>query len=61
MIEHIKPRNRPPAGLRIPFDPGKPSDGPELKRPPGIGEARFVAFNLPSLVHGQRVYPKRKV
>lgn len=61
MIERIKPRNPPPAGLRIPFDTGAPYDCPELKRPQGIDEARFVAFNLPSLVHGQRVYPKRKV
>lgn len=61
MSEHIKPRGHPPAGLRIPFDTGTPYDCPELKRPPGIDEARFVAFNLPSLVRGQRVYPKRKV
>lgn len=61
MIEHIKTRGHPPANQRVPFDTGAPYDCPELKRPPGIDEARFVAFNLPSIVHGQRVYPKRKV
>ena len=34
---------------------------PELQRPPGIPDERFEAFNLPSLMNGVRVYPKRKV
>ena len=61
MINHIKTRGHPPAKQRIPLDRGDPYTCPELKRPPGIDEVRFVAFNLPSLVHGKRVYPKRKV
>ena len=59
MTDHIKPKSSPPVGKRIPFDRGDPYTCPELKRPPGIDEARFIAFNLPSLVHGQRVYPRR--
>lgn len=35
-------------------------DGAELKRNPGIPDERFTAFNLPSIVAGQRIYPKRK-
>jgi hypothetical protein len=34
-------------------------DGKELQRNPGIPAARFEAFNLPSLMGGQRVYPRR--
>lgn len=32
---------------------------PELQRNPGIPASRFAAFDLPSLVNGQRVDPKR--
>lgn len=33
-------------------------DGADLKQPPGIPDSRFVAFKLPSLRHGKRVYPE---
>lgn len=34
-------------------------DGKELQRNPGIPASRFEAFSLPSLMGGQRVYPRR--
>lgn len=33
--------------------------GTELRRNPGIPESRYTAFNLPSLMGGQRVTPRR--
>jgi alpha-D-ribose 1-methylphosphonate 5-triphosphate synthase subunit PhnH len=33
-------------------------DGKELQRNPGITEDRFVAYKLPSIVNGKRVYPR---
>ncbi len=33
-------------------------DGKELQRNPGITPDRFVAFQLPSLINGVRVYPR---
>jgi hypothetical protein len=36
-------------------------DGKELRRNPGIPEERYAAFNLPSLMGGQRVTPRRTV
>ncbi len=35
-------------------------DGKELMRNPGITEARFEAYKLPSRVAGKLVYPKEK-
>jgi len=40
---------------------GKPYDGRELLRNPGIPDERYAAFNLPSLMGGQRVTPRRTV
>ena len=34
-------------------------DYKELDRPAGVPESRFEAFRLPSMIGGQRVYPKR--
>ena len=59
MISHIKTKNPPPVTQRIPMDRGDPYTCPELQRPPGISDTRFLAFNLPSIVNGKRVYPKR--
>ena len=39
---------------------GKPYDGKELQRNPGISDARFEAYRLPSLVGDKRVYPKER-
>jgi hypothetical protein len=36
-------------------------DGAELKRPPGVGPARFVAFELPSRVGNKLYYPNGDV
>jgi hypothetical protein len=35
-------------------------DGKELQRNPGITEARFEAYRLPSRVAGKLVYPKER-
>ncbi len=35
-------------------------DGKELMRNPGITEARFEAYRLPSRVAGRLVYPKER-
>jgi hypothetical protein len=35
-------------------------DGKELMRNPGITEARFEAYRLPSRVAGKLVYPKER-
>jgi len=44
----------------VKFIPGEGDyDGVELRRTPGVPDSRFVAFALPSLVNGVRVYPKR--
>ena len=37
-----------------------PYDGKELKRNPGIDDSRFEAFNLPSRMGDQLIYPKRR-
>lgn len=34
-------------------------DGKELRRNPGIPASRYEAFNLPSLMGGQRIAPRR--
>jgi len=34
-------------------------DGKELRRNPGIPDSRYAAFNLPSLMGGERVTPRR--
>jgi hypothetical protein len=34
-------------------------DGKELRRNPGIPDERYAAFNLPSLMGGERVTPRR--
>lgn len=55
-------RNHPPANVRMPYDRGDAyTCQDELRRPPGVPDARFAAFNLPSLINGERVYPKRSV
>jgi hypothetical protein len=36
-------------------------DGKELMRNPGITEARFEAYRLPSRVAGKLVYPKERL
>lgn len=59
MSDHIKPKSSPPASQRIPFDRGAPYTCPELKRNPGIDDARFEAFRLPSRMGDQLIYPKR--
>lgn len=33
---------------------------PTLQRPSGIPESRFYAFELPSIILGERVYPGNK-
>ncbi|MDH1335841.1 hypothetical protein N5D77_18195 [Comamonas thiooxydans] len=43
-----KPHYRPPSDCY---------DGKELQRTPGIPDARFRAFELPSRAHGQLNYP----
>lgn len=53
-------KTSPPAKLRIPVPGnGKPDDFPHMGRVPGVPDSRYEAFNLPSLISGQRVYPKR--
>lgn len=34
-------------------------DGADLRPLAGVGPARFVAFHLPSIINGQRVWPQR--
>lgn len=58
MIEHIKRKSSPPAGQKIPLDRGPGYTCPELQPNPGIDPARFEAFRLPSIVNGERIYPK---
>ena len=49
----------PVAGQRITnLNSGKPYEGKELQRNPGISDARFEAYKLPSRVGGRLVYPK---
>ena len=59
MTDHIKPKTSPPANVRTPIDRGKPYLCPELQRNPGIDDARFEAFRLPSRMGDQLIYPKR--
>jgi hypothetical protein len=42
------------------FNSGGTYDGKELMRNPGITEARFEAYRLPSRVAGKLVYPKER-
>lgn len=50
----------PPAKVRLAVpENGKPGDFPNMGRVPGVAASRYEAFNLPSLISGQRVYPKR--
>jgi hypothetical protein len=53
-------RSAPPVGKRIPMDRGEPYTCPELKRSPGIADARFEAFRLPSRMGDRLVYPRRQ-
>lgn len=57
--------------IKKPYAPARPRgathiqpdayDGAELKRPPGVDHARFVAFELPSRMGDKLYYPNGDV
>lgn len=53
--------NYAPANVRaLTTENAKPGDLPPMGRLPGVADDRYEAFNLPSLINGKRVYPKRR-
>ena len=62
MSDKIKTSSKyAPASVRaLTTENAKPGDLPQMGRLPGVAVTRYESYNLPSLINGKRVYPKRR-